>query len=663
MKPSLHSARADERAEGGVLRARESVPVDLAATWSRVGPALSGWLLPFVLVVYLALKGGGYDEVIRGEVGIAIWWIVLLGALVGVLPVARISRAGWVGLGLFAAFWAWMALGITWSGNSERSVAEVARLAMYVGVFALALSVQGRDGLRRTVNALAAAISVVGALALLSRLHPSSFPHNDLPAFIPDARSRLNYPLNYWNGLAAFMAMGIPLVLATANRARHLPFQALAAAAVPVMALTAYYTLSRGGAIEVAAGLVVLLALHPRRLTLLPSMVLAGAGSAIVIAAAAQRDALESGLQNSAGQSQGNEMLAVVLVVCAGVALLQVAIGLAIRNRSRLRVSRRVALPALVVTAVAAIAIALAAGLPGYASDQWQEFKAPGSPGNASPDRFASSSGNGRYQLWETAVDANKTDPLKGIGPGTYEYFWAQHGTLPGFVVNAHSLYLESLGELGIIGLILIVSFLIWVLATGAIRSFSASRDRTMYAGATAAVAAFAVAAGVDWVWQIAVIPVVLLLLAGAILRSRRRSSGAADREHPLVPRVVLGVVALIALVAIAIPLASTEAVRASQDQFRSQNLGGALDDAQTAANIQPYSATASLQQALVLEAQGDFDGALTAAEAATSDGSVDWRNWLVLSRIQAERGNVSASVAAYKHAKSLNPRSPLFEQ
>src|SRR4051794_6606023 len=242
MTPPLHSA--DDGAEGGVLRARPTAQLDVAAAWSRIGPALGAWLLPFMLVLYLALKGGGYDDVIRGEVGVAVWWIVLLGALVGVLPSARISLAGWIGLGLLGAFCLWTALGITWSGDSERSVAEVARLAMYIGVLALALSVQGRDGLRRTVQGLTAGIAVVGGLALLSRLHPSWFPHNDLPAYIPDARSRLNYPLNYWNGLAAFMAMGIPLALVTANRARHLVSQALAAAAVPAMALTAYFTLS-----------------------------------------------------------------------------------------------------------------------------------------------------------------------------------------------------------------------------------------------------------------------------------------------------------------------------------------------------------------------------------------------------------------------------------
>ncbi len=58
--------------------------------------------VPFLLVVYLALKGGGYDEVIYEEVGVAVWWVVMLGALVGVLPRARIGRAGWLALGLLA---------------------------------------------------------------------------------------------------------------------------------------------------------------------------------------------------------------------------------------------------------------------------------------------------------------------------------------------------------------------------------------------------------------------------------------------------------------------------------------------------------------------------------------------------------------------------------
>src|SRR3954447_14034775 len=87
------------------------------------GPAIAGVVLPFALILYLGLKGGGYDLVVYSEVGIAIWWIVLLGALVAVLPSASIPRLGWVGLGLIVAFAAWTALGIGWSESAERSAA------------------------------------------------------------------------------------------------------------------------------------------------------------------------------------------------------------------------------------------------------------------------------------------------------------------------------------------------------------------------------------------------------------------------------------------------------------------------------------------------------------------------------------------------------------
>src|SRR5918994_7611932 len=368
MMPTLDRGPTAHR---GSVRARLPAGVDLAEVAGRIGPALAGWLLPFALVLYLALKGGGYDEVIRGEVGIAVWWVVLLGALVGVLPAARIRWIGWVGLGLLIAFGFWTAIGVVWSDSAGRSAAEIGRIAMYAGVFAFALAVQGRDGLRRTVSAVATAIAVVAALALLSRLHPAWFPSNDVARLIPNVKARLNYPLNYWNGLAAFTAMGIPLVLVAAARARYIALQALAAAAVPAMALTAYYTFSRGGMLEVGVALVVLLILYPRRLALLPTLVPAAAGSAILIAAARQRGALDDGLRNAAAHSQGNEMLALVLVVCAGAALVQVAIALAARYQvgPRLRISWKVAVPAVAVAALAALAIALAAGAPGKLSD------------------------------------------------------------------------------------------------------------------------------------------------------------------------------------------------------------------------------------------------------------------------------------------------------
>ena len=127
---------------------------------AELGPLVAGTVLPFLLVVYLALRGGGYDAVVRSEIGIAVWWIVLLGAIVGVLPSASLSRSAWTGLGLLGLFAVWVGLGITWSESAERSVAELVRVGTYVGVLALALTVQGREGLRRTVYSIATALAL-----------------------------------------------------------------------------------------------------------------------------------------------------------------------------------------------------------------------------------------------------------------------------------------------------------------------------------------------------------------------------------------------------------------------------------------------------------------------------------------------------------------------
>src|SRR6476659_10173417 len=107
------------RAERVVLRHRPSIDVL---------PALGAWTLGVALVGYLAFANGGYDTVVRGQVGIAVWWIVLLGALVGVLP-GRVPPAGWVGVGLVTALTAFVLLSTAWSESVERTMADVAKFA------------------------------------------------------------------------------------------------------------------------------------------------------------------------------------------------------------------------------------------------------------------------------------------------------------------------------------------------------------------------------------------------------------------------------------------------------------------------------------------------------------------------------------------------------
>ncbi len=462
-------------------RERYALPV-VGVPLAAIGPWIGQAALPFALIVYLGMRDGGYDDIVRGEVGIAAWWILLAGAAVGVLPAQRLNRASWAGLGVLFAFAAWTGLGIGWSESAERSVAEFARVASLLGVLALAVAVQTPGALRRVVGGVASGIAVIGLIALLSRFMPDWFPALEVPNLVDGAQARLHYPLNYWNGLAAFMAMGIPLLLAASTYFRHLAARALCVAVVPALALAAYFTLSRGGALEIGIALVVLLALHPRRIELLASAGVAGLGSAILIASAAQRSELTDGLQTPAALSQGSEMLAMTLVICAGAGMITVALGLWTRYSSE---SLKVPRPskAVVAAGVAAlIAVLLVTGVPGAVSDGWETFKEPEVP-SAEASRFDAAGGSGRYQWWSAAVDANATDPLKGIGPGTFEFWWARESSFPAFVRDAHSLYFETLGELGIVGLVLVVGLISLPFVAGLRRLRSVSSRRTRALG------------------------------------------------------------------------------------------------------------------------------------------------------------------------------------
>jgi Flp pilus assembly protein TadD len=101
--------------------------------------------------------------------------------------------------------------------------------------------------------------------------------------------------------------------------------------------------------------------------------------------------------------------------------------------------------------------------------------------------------------------------------------------------------------------------------------------------------------------------------------------------------------------------------VRESQAEVRAGDLEGALESARSAASVEPYAATPKLQEALVLELLGDLDAAAAAGREATEAEATNWRTWQVLSRLEAKRGDVGASIAAYRRARALNPRSPLF--
>jgi O-antigen ligase len=631
------------------------------------------WALGFGLVVYLGLEGGGFDPLVHDPVGIAVWWALLAGVLVGALPRRRLGSFAWGALGLLVAFVVWTALSLSWTESTDKTAAELARVAGYLGVFALVLFAHGRKGARRMVAGVGAGIALVALVALLSRLQPGWFPTADQTAdFLAGSRERLSYPVNYWNALAALIAVGAPLVLQVATCAKSLFSRALAAAALPMMALTAFFTLSRGGVAAGFVALIVFLAFSSDRLPKFLTVLVAGGGGTVLIAAAAQREALREGLAGPLAQQQGDDLFAIVLAVCLAVGLAQVALSVAFDRKRRPRwtfVSRRQSMFATGLGVVALLVVALSFEAPGRASNGWEEFKYGGSPGSGA-QRLGSVAGQGRYQLWASAVDQNATKPLSGTGAGTFEYWWARKGNTGGTIRDAHSLYLQTLGELGIVGLALLVAFLLAILIGGGRETLRAARrGRPQLAAALAGCVAFCLTVAFDWHWQIPALPVAFLLLAsvlagvGARPAPREGEDGGRGGLPAALPlRLGFAFPAIAAVVAIAMPLATASLLRQSETEAREGDLRGALEAAHSAQNVQPGAATPRLQQALVLEEMDRLPAAARAAQAATEREATNWRPWLVLSRIEAERGRAAPAVRAYRKARSLNPHFSLFE-
>ena len=636
------------------------------ASSSRAGIIQIG--LPFLLVLYLAFAGGGYDAIVYGRVGILCWTLLLIGLILGVLPIARVGRAAMLTFSLLAALTVWTAIGISWSESSERSVIELARVASFLGVFALAIAIQGADAVRRSVLGVGSAIAVVALFSLMSRFHPELFPEIEAARYLDDVEARLSYPLNYWNALAALMAIGIPLLLSIATTARARAAQAVAAGMVPVLVLTSFFTLSRGGLLEVAVAFTAFVALRPQRLAALPLILLTTLGSVVLVAVATTRNALEDGLNSSAAISEGNEMLALTIVVCTLVAVGHALAGRALERRERPlpQLSRRAGLAVLAGLAAAAVVVAIGIGAPGKIGDRLDEFTQAEAPDpTAGASRYESLSGNGRYQLWRSAVAANETSRLTGIGPGTFEYWWTQDRPIDCYSRSAHSLYLNALAEIGIVGMLLTIALVLACIGVGIVRWSRAGPARTAYAGAIAGMVTFAVGAGVDRAWDLAVLPVAFFLLAAAALGSRQPSSdGESTGEStgaPALARLGLGGAALVAILAISVPTASLLAIQSSQEDVRDGDLDGALEQARKAGDIQPFAATPLYQEAQVLELRGELDEAAISARAATEKESTNWRTWFVLARIEGERGDGKAATAALDRARELNPLSDLL--
>jgi O-antigen ligase len=126
----------------------------------------------------------------------------------------------------------------------------------------------------------------------------------------------------------------------------------------------------------------------------------------------------------------------------------------------------------------------------------------------SSPDRGAA---------LRAALRVTAAHPLAGAGPGHAELRWGEPDGGIQFFAYAHNEYVQLGAELGLVGLallaVLLVAFarLLW-------RARATGPAGAAWAGAVAALAAFAVHSGFDFVWHLPAVVLTVMLLVGAVL-------------------------------------------------------------------------------------------------------------------------------------------------
>lgn len=616
----------------------------------RVRQALA-FLLVGGGVALVALDGGSYDVVVRQRLALVAWWLVALAAIAGLVPRSAPGAAGRVVLGALAAMGLWTAASFGWTSSDEKTLVEVARVAAHLAIVVLVAGALGRHTWWAAVGGATAAAVAVLVVALGSRLAPGTFGE-DVVAEAFGSR-RLSVPFGYWNAVGAWAGMTSALCLGWSAHARTLAVRALALAVLPLAVLTSYLTYSRASLGGTVLGLLVVLALSRHRWTALIHAA-AGIGAGLgVIAIVRSEPAIATG----EGTAGAGTVLLTLLVAATVVGGVGAATGVAGSDRWRmpLRAARRAALAGGVLTATAVVVLAVLFG-----GRAWDSFTTTANVQAQDPAARLTNLQGTRSAVWAAGWRGFKAEPVTGTGAGTYEWSWNQRGTTSEFIRDGHSLYLEALTELGVIGLVLVlvlVGGFAWVFAA-AVRRVTRPLERGVIAGAGGACAAFCFGAGVDWLWESTGVAALALVLVACVMTVSARPVRWSRRG-----RLAMAVAAVL-LLAVQLPgMVSTSEVRRSQDAVAAGDLAAAREHAQTALEAQPWAASPLVQRGLVAERAGDLAQAIADLSLAERREPEDWRVPLLLARVRARDNDTAGALAAYRRARALRPRAQFFER
>jgi len=623
----------------------------------------------------------------------------------------RVERAGWTELGVtvlgcglvafalltgrtrgrlhggfvllaLAGLAAFTAMSVGWSLAPDQSWLEANRTISYVAAFAgaLALARMAPAHWAAILNGVALGSLVVCGWALLTKVFPAALAPEETYA-------RLREPFGYWNASGLMAALAIPpLLWLAARRSGHAAVNALAWPGLGLLIVCLMLSYSRGGLLALLFGLAFWFGAVPLRLRGALALLVTAAAAAPVVAWAFARDALSTDRIPLAARVDAGQDFGALLLLMVGVLLAAglTANFLAARNPPSARLRRvagrgLVALVAL-VPVVTAIAIAAApGGIGGQTSEAWDQLTNPAvpAPGNT-PDRLtATSSVRARY--WRESLDVFRASSTIGAGAGSFVVARTRHRIDRLAVRHSHGYVVQTLADLGLVGLGLsLVAAAGWLVAaaraTGVRRRDRGLRFDPQRIGLltmVSVVVVFAVSSLIDWTWLVPGTAIVALLCAAWVAGSGplRDRIGDAAPSAPASRRPSRGaVLAAVCVMAAGLtagwaalqPVRAAQAEDAALDAAEHGRYEAAAEHARRASRYNPLAPDPLWQLAFIEDAQGHTAAAQDALEEAATEHPANAEAWRRLGRYRLSvLDDPRGAVEAFSAALYLDPHTP----
>jgi hypothetical protein len=602
-----------------------------------------GSLALVVPVLALAAADGGYFAESWGWATLAYLWLVALALIFRTR--LRLARLDLVLLGSVSALAVWILVSTAWSSSPAHTPVEAQRALVYVAAVAAVLLLVEPRSVRILLSALTAGITLVCGWGLVDHIFSERPPGPDTLG-----EGRLAEPLGYWNAVGLFAAMGTVLALALAAAARTTVGRA-AAAAVPVVLLsTLYYTFGRAAWLALLLGLTGAVLLARGRRQLIATATVLAPPAVVAVWLSSRLDALTA--TTSSGTAESAEEARVLTAGLVGLVLVAALAGARLLPRAREKAGSirlpRPRLAVLLAIAGAAVAGGIAVADPiGLVERGYESFSGPPSPVRSDlRARVFTLTGSARADAWNVAWRDYRENPVLGSGAGTFEHYWVEHRPSSTHFRDAHSLYLETLAELGPLGLAL-VAVAVAAMVAAAVRV----RGHPLAAGAFGAVVAFLVHAGVDWDWEMPAVTCAALACGAALVVLARGEQGCSTAPWQL--RAV-GVALTVALAAAAVVgVVGNGAIAASFSELGSGDYASAEQEARRASRWAPWSAEPWRVLGEIRLRRGERGRARGALREATER---DPRNWVLWAEL-ASASEGAARRDAVARALALNPR------